>query len=262
MAAARCSFARLGAARLLRGGPVAAAAAPPVTTALAGRFAAGSASVLAWSAPTRGLELSAAMPQAPALFASFASRGVASAAEKPPKSGDKKKTAEDYLMEQEEAFDTLTDKIPEKPVGVVEGTSYTVVILAGLALAGATVWAVVKELLLEPKEYTVFNKTLDYIKNDPRVTVRLGGSISGYGADSRNRAARQRIPNRIYTDSNGTEHVQVQFQAKGSSGGATVHADMFMDGAKVWQYTYLYVDVDAPYPQRLVLVNPQYAAAS
>lgn len=55
---------------------------------------------------------------------------------------------------------------------------------------------------------------------------------------------------------------QVQFQAKGSSGGATVHADMFMDGAKVWQYTYLYVDVDAPYPQRLVLVNPQYAAAS
>lgn len=163
-------------------------------------------------------------------------------------------------MEQEEAFDTLTDKIPEKPVGVVEGTSYTVVILAGLALAGATVWAVVKELLLEPKEYTVFNKTLEFIKNDPRVTVRLGGSISGYGADSRNRAARQRIPNRIYTDQNGMEHVQVQFQAKGSGGGATVHADMYMDGSKEWQYTYLYVDVDAPYPQRLVLVNPQYAA--
>lgn len=46
-------------------------------------------------------------------------------------------------------------------------------------LAGATVWAVVKELLLEPKEYTVFNKTLEYIRNDPRVTVRLGGNISG-----------------------------------------------------------------------------------
>jgi len=185
----------------------------------------------------------------------FAARGLASAA-----GNNEKKGAEDRLTQQEEPFDTITDKIPEKPVGVVEGTSYSVVILAGLALAAATVWAVVKELLLEPKEYTVFNKTLEYIKSDPRVTVRLGGNISGYGADSRNRAARQRIPNRIYTDSSGVEHVQVQFQAKGSSCGATVHADMYVDKNKEWKYTYLYVDVDAPYPQRLVLVNPQYAA--
>mmetsp|Transcript_13726 Transcript_13726/g.32518 ORF Transcript_13726/g.32518 Transcript_13726/m.32518 type:complete len:252 (-) Transcript_13726:96-851(-) len=194
-------------------------------------------------------------------FIPFAARGVSSKSGEHGKSDNAQQQQQDSLVGQEEPFDTITDRIPEKPVGVVEGTSYSLVIFAGLALAGATVWAVVKELLLEPKEYMVFNKTLEYIKSDPRVTVRLGESISGYGADSRNRSARQRIPNRIYTDSNGVEHVQVQFQAKGSGGGATVHADMYADESKQWQYSYLYVDVDAPYPQRLVLVSPQYAAA-
>lgn len=39
--------------------------------------------------------------------------------------------------------------------------------------------------------------------------MRIGSPITGYGQESRNRAARQRIPNRIYTDENGVEHVEV-----------------------------------------------------
>ena len=46
-------------------------------------------------------------------------------------------------------------------------------------------------------------------REDPRVTVRLGTPISAYGQESRNRAARQRIPHRAYTDSDGVEHHQV-----------------------------------------------------
>ena len=42
-----------------------------------------------------------------------------------------------------------------------------------------------------------------------QVTVRIGHPITGYGQESRNRAARQRIPNRIYIDENGVEHVEV-----------------------------------------------------
>lgn len=39
--------------------------------------------------------------------------------------------------------------------------------------------------------------------------VRIGSPIKGYGQESRNRAARQRIPNRVFTDEDGVEHVEV-----------------------------------------------------
>lgn len=42
-----------------------------------------------------------------------------------------------------------------------------------------------------------------------QVRVRIGSPITGYGSESRNRAARQRIPNRIWTDEDGVEHVEV-----------------------------------------------------
>ncbi len=150
---------------------------------------------------------------------------------------------------------------------------------AGLAVAGAVLWAAANELLIQPKEYTCFNLALERIRypqqclrllcqrascwhalchcascryterrasdsevkyqrginiappfrrrtpsdscsscklaaswrrEDPRVTVRLGTPISAYGQESRNRAARQRIPHRAYTDSDGVEHHHVR----------------------------------------------------
>lgn len=94
-------------------------------------------------------------------------------------------------------------------MGVVEGTSYSLVILAAIGFGVALLWTAVSSLLIQPKEYTCFNVTLDKLRDDPRVTVRLGTPISGYGQESRNRAARQRIPHRAYNDDNGTEHFQV-----------------------------------------------------
>lgn len=40
--------------------------------------------------------------------------------------------------------------------------------------------------------------------------VTLGTPVSGYGQESHNRAARQRIPNRVYNDDKGREHVQAR----------------------------------------------------
>lgn len=39
--------------------------------------------------------------------------------------------------------------------------------------------------------------------------MRIGSPITGYGQESRNRAARQRIPNRVWTDEDAIEHVEV-----------------------------------------------------
>ncbi|KAK9805149.1 hypothetical protein WJX72_002065 [[Myrmecia] bisecta] len=166
--------------------------------------------------------------------------------------------ARNAVAAQQDPNSAITDQIPMRPMGVVEGTSYTVLILAGLGFAAAILYFAVNELLIQPKEYTCFNTTLEKLRDDPRVTVRLGTPISGYGQESRNRAARQRIPHRVYTDQNGVERILIQFHAKGPSGLARVSADMYQDTNKDWQYAFLYVDVDSPTPQRLVLVEPRF----
>ncbi len=80
----------------------------------------------------------------------------------------------------------------------------------GCAVAGAVLWTVANELLLQPREYTAFSLALDRLRDDPRVMVALGSPVSGYGQETRNRAARQRIPHRVYTDDRGVEHVQAR----------------------------------------------------
>lgn len=52
----------------------------------------------------------------------------------------------------EDPFDSPTYHIPEKPVTFTEGASYSLVILAGLGVAGAAAYAVFKELIFQPKE--------------------------------------------------------------------------------------------------------------
>lgn len=52
----------------------------------------------------------------------------------------------------EDPFDAPTYNIPEKPVTFTEGASYGVVILAGLGIAGVAAYAVLTELVFEPKE--------------------------------------------------------------------------------------------------------------
>lgn len=42
-----------------------------------------------------------------------------------------------------------------------------------------------------------------------QVTVRIGLPVTGYGQDSRNRAARQRIPHRTWVDEDGVERIEV-----------------------------------------------------
>lgn len=130
------------------------------------------------------------------------------------------------------------------------------VLVVMMQFAIAVLYAALSELVFSPKEYVCYSHTLEKIKDDPRVTIRLGSPISAYGSESRNRAARQRIPHRIYNDNEGREHVQIQFHAKGPSGRATVQADMYKSSDGEWKYHYLYLTVESPLPQQLVLIRP------
>lgn len=160
---------------------------------------------------------------------------------------------QELAKQEEDPFESLTDRIPEKPVTVAEGASYGVVILAGLAVAGAAAYAVFKELVFQPKEYKIFGKALERVQKDNQVTVRLGSPITGYGQESRNRGQRQRISNRTWTDEDGVERCEVVFFIRGPQGSGKVHSEMFKDTDRNWKFTYLIVDVTNPYPTRLML---------
>lgn len=83
-------------------------------------------------------------------------------------------------------------------------------------MAVGAMWFSFKELLLEPVEQSVFNVALKKLEIDPRVTVRVGTPMTGYGNDSRSRSARQKIAHSKQVDGRGVEHVKVQFAVRGS----------------------------------------------
>ncbi|KAF7008147.1 hypothetical protein CFC21_022987 [Triticum aestivum] len=158
------------------------------------------------------------------------------------------------LTTVEDPFNAPTYNIPEKPVTFVEGASYSVVILAGLGVAALAGYAVFKELIFEPKEYKIFGKALARVQSDSQVTAKIGYPITGYGTESRNRAARQRIQNRVWTDEDGVEHVEVGFHIRGPHGAGKVFAEMFKDSSdRTWKFTFLLVEITSPRPAQIML---------
>ena len=57
-----------------------------------------------------------------------------------------------------------------------------------------------------------------------------------------------------------TAVLQIQFFARGPSGTGRVNAELYQDEAKQWQYRFLFMDMDHPYPQRLTIVDPNQTA--
>lgn len=193
------------------------------------------------------------------------SAGQQAAAEKQPaQQQGAKKEAFDSLELTEEKINAITDQIPQRPVTVVEGTSYMVVIIAAFTVLGFFIYNFVTNFVLEPTYQTCFNSTLQRLKQDPRITVRLGNDIVGYGQESASRVQRQQIPHQIYKDNNGVEHVRLQFNMRGPGGVAIVSADMYKDSSGSWDYVYLLVDVQSGRspPQRLNIVPPKLATVS
>ncbi|KXZ49733.1 hypothetical protein GPECTOR_20g590 [Gonium pectorale] len=178
-----------------------------------------------------------------------------------PKQG-KQEQSFDSLELTDEKISAITDKIPQRPVGVVEGTSYTLVILAAFGVLAFVLYHVLTSLIFEPTAITCFNHTLERLKGDPRITVRIGGAddIRAWGTNSESRVARQQIPHTIFKDASGVEHVRIQFNIRGPSGSGLVNADMYKDASGQWQYTYLVVDTypasgSGAGPQRLAIIS-------
>ncbi|VAH88890.1 unnamed protein product [Triticum turgidum subsp. durum] len=232
------------------------------------------------SSPSSPLTMQEYRKTFPSLIRSSASYS-SQASDQNPKEGKKD------LSTVGDPFDAPTYNIPEKPVTFAEGASYSVVILAGLGVAALAGYSVFKELIFEPKEklvgyislwyfentylllplflnrvyfprayreYKIFGKALARVQSDSQVTARIGYPITGYGNESRNRAARQRIPNRVWTDEDGVEHVEVNFYIRGPHGAGKVYSEMFKDNSdRTWKFMYLLVEFTAPLQGQVML---------
>ncbi|KAL5139021.1 putative mitochondrial import inner membrane translocase subunit TIM21 [Glycine soja] len=231
----------------------------------------------------------------PPTFPITGSRPVSSKTSQSNETGETTNKAKKDVANVEDPFSAPTYNIPEKPVTFVEGASYSVVILAGLGIAAAAGYAVFKELIFQPKEYKIYNKALKRIQDDGQIRVRIGFPITGYGQESRNRAARQRIPHRVWTDEEGVEHVEVtqlivgynrdserrwgdlikfetfgllesegevNFYIRGPHGHGKVFAEMFKGADNEWKFTYLIVEIRAPSTAQIILESyiPSYSA--
>ena len=89
------------------------------------------------------------------------------------------------------------------------------------------------------------------------MSVRLGSPLTGYGAETRSRAARQRIPHRVRTDDAGVDHVTVQFWARGPRGAARVTAEATAGaaGKGPWTVESMVADFDGAHAGRVTLVT-------
>ncbi|XVF22805.1 hypothetical protein REPUB_Repub12eG0202500 [Reevesia pubescens] len=202
--------------------------------------------IVSFQASVQQIEIYGSKLMSPCFARSFASRA----------SKQSKETSETRkeVSNVEDPFDAPTYNIPDKPVTFTEGASYSLIILAGLGVAAAAGYGVFKELIFQPKEYKIFNQALKRIQNESQVRMRIGHPITGYGQESRNRAARQRIPNRRYTDENDVEHVEVNFYIRGPHGAGKVFTEMFKDKTdNKWKYTYLIVQINSPSQAELML---------
>lgn len=62
-----------------------------------------------------------------------------------------------------------------------------------------------------------------------QVRIKIGNPITGYGSESRNRAARQRIPNKVWKDEDGVEHIMVLLSFHYHLSGTSKHEKTMFD---------------------------------
>lgn len=65
------------------------------------------------------------------------------------------------------------------PVSAPEAASWSVVIIAAYALTAGLVYVVISQLFMQTPEAAAFDAALERVRNDMRVTVRLGDRIKG-----------------------------------------------------------------------------------
>ncbi|KAL2327210.1 hypothetical protein Fmac_020637 [Flemingia macrophylla] len=113
--------------------------------------------------------------------------------------------------------------------------------------------------------YNILEKPVTFVEGASYSVVILVGLGMKQLFESRNRAARQRIPHRVWTDEDGAEHVEVNFYIRGPHGHGKVFSVMFKGPTdNEWKFMYLIVEIRAPSTAQIIPESyiPSYNAAN
>ena len=140
---------------------------------------------------------------------------------------------------KEELSPFFHDPRDHGPMRATEVGGYGALMVVAVGILIATVGTLLTTLVFTSFEDRVYENALELMKQDARVTVRLGSPIVSESGKRRTYLHSQ------YKGEDGSEHCRVSFRARGPQGAATVHAD----GKRVegrLEFAYLYVDVTSP----------------
>ncbi|KAI8968454.1 TIM21-domain-containing protein [Mycotypha africana] len=135
---------------------------------------------------------------------------------------------------------------PQKVVVASKTTVNLGVILTGLGLTGAIVYYITSELFSSQSTTSIFNRTVDLIRENEEIKDILGEPIKGHGEPSRSKRRRnRRIMSQEVVDLEGKDHLLMRFYVEGPLNQGTVLIDMIKDeeNKKKWIYKKLYVDI-------------------
>ncbi|MCJ1225529.1 mitochondrial import inner membrane translocase subunit tim21 [Toensbergia leucococca] len=135
----------------------------------------------------------------------------------------------------------------EKAARTAQQTFNLGVIMTGLLMTGSVVFLLYTEVFALDSKTSQFNRAVDQIRADSRVTELLGPGkkIKAYGEPTWSSWARSRpIASKKYRDASEAEHLTMHFNVEGPSRSGVVNLHMIKSkGQPEYAYKYLVLDV-------------------
>lgn len=151
---------------------------------------------------------------------------------------------------RENPYAGLTAGQKVKEVG--KDATYTVVIVAGIAVTVLMFYMIGRELFSAESPSGLYGAALKACQNNIQVTAALGEPIKGYGETTRR--GRRRYISHTEFEVNGVPHMRLKFYIEGPYGKATVHAEMRKGENNKYEYRYLIVETEG-YPHRTFILE-------
>ncbi|XP_006823641.1 mitochondrial import inner membrane translocase subunit Tim21-like [Saccoglossus kowalevskii] len=142
--------------------------------------------------------------------------------------------------------------IGHRVVETSKNVSYVGIILVGVGITGLMFYTIGKELFSSNSPNTIYTNALKLCKSDQRVIDSVGVPIKAYGETTR-RGWRKHVSHLEY-EKEGVGYLRMKFYIQGRFRKGTVNLEMKKSSSGVYDYRYLFVDLDG-YPQQTIVIK-------
>lgn len=120
--------------------------------------------------------------------------------------------------------------------------SYSLVVIAGIAIAVSVVYVLYSELFSSQSPQSIYSRAFKDVISDERVLNLFGDRIKGFGEPT-SRGRRRHVSHVEYLKDD-KKYLRMKFYIKGSRASGSVNLEMVEDDRGRYQYRYLFVISD------------------